>query len=346
MLIKIIALKRFIIRNKVRIKDKIDNAGKVLINQIEKLKDHMPLKKCLKLLQLDFSFYLKLRQHKKCTISLLNQCIVKHPMQLLSEEVQEIKKYLTCQTYLLWPLNSVFHQMRRDGVGSFSKNTFYKYASLLNLKKLLPAHRRSNHLPGIRADRPFELLHIDITRFVCKNSGVVFIHVIRDNFSRAILHTETALRVSAVLVSKSLQTVFEKYLQHIKLPLQIMSDGGPENNCIKDWIHSLNDCLEVNHITAQLDVAYSNSMVEAAIRILKYYGLYQADIPDPPTLIKELNKAVADYNRRPNDGLNGLTPFEVLNGKIYTDIFTEPSVDARSRRIRENKTLKCCSYSF
>ena len=57
-------------------------------------------------------------------------------------------------------------------------------------------------------------------------------------------------------------------------------------------------------------MVHSNSMVEAANRCLKYYGIYQMQIPDFATLKPASDIIVNEYNIRPNITIFGLTPFE------------------------------------
>ena len=49
---------------------------------------------------------------------------------------------------------------------------------------------RKNHTIGIRTDKPLKLLHVDVTKFTCKNGAKAFIYVVKDNFSKAILYAK------------------------------------------------------------------------------------------------------------------------------------------------------------
>ena len=163
-LIKLIALKRFITTYKFRIKDKIGSTITVVVNTIEKLKPFIPVTKCLHILQTDYKQYLSWRRIKNCNQSFINLCIIRHPHQLLKSEVAYLKTYVSDNRFHYWPLISVYHQMRRDNVANYCINTFYKYVNLLHLTRTLPSQRRKNHDIGIRTDTPLKLLHIDVTR--------------------------------------------------------------------------------------------------------------------------------------------------------------------------------------
>ena len=346
-LIKIIALRRFITSHKQRLKDKAGSAAAVVVNTIEKLKPVFNVKKILHALQMDAKEYRKLRKEKQCSISIFNRCVIKHPNQILKQEVNLIKEYNQNPEYVLWPKISIFHQMRKEGVLYCSRNTYYRVINALGLQNILPANRRKKHTKGIRAGAPMTLLHIDVTRFVCRDGSKSFIYVVKDNFSKAILHAMAADTVCMASTEQCLNMVIRKFKHLIKHPLEIMSDGGPENNSIKEWIKDSISNLKLSHITALADVEFSNSMVEAAHYMLKYYGLYQMIIPDKNTLLTCLPKIIDDYNNRPNHTIAGLTPFEALAGKTHTDIFANIKYPiTKEQRIIENKKLKCCGYSF
>lgn len=88
-------------------------------------------------------------------------------------------------------------------------------------------------------------------------------------------------------------------------------------------------------------------MIEAANKQLKYRFLYHHHIPDHNALIKYVNNAVLDFNHRPHDVLNGLTPFEALSGRQFDKAADQQQIlMAKASRIKENKKAGCCYYNF
>jgi putative transposase len=103
----------------------------------------------------------------------------------------------------------------------------------------------------------------------------------------------------------------------------------------------------MNHIIAQHDVDFSNSMIEAANKNLKYRFLYHKHIADYGELCKYVQQAVDDYDYRPHDVLSGLTPLEALTGKtIDKTTLQKEMLLAKAGRMKENKKEMCCSFSF
>ena len=86
---------------------------------------------------------------------------------------------------------------------------------------------------------------------------------------------------------------------------------------------------------------------QAANKQLKYRFLYHQKINDYSKLEAYVEKAILDFNHRPHDVLNGLTPIEVLQGKRYNkEMLNNLLCIAKQTRIRENQKMKCCVSSF
>ena len=103
----------------------------------------------------------------------------------------------------------------------------------------------------------------------------------------------------------------------------------------------------IEHLIAQRDIVFSNSMIEAANKQIKYGFLYRRNIRDCESLVKYVLEAVEDYNNRPHDVLGGLTPIEVLNGQTINIARDQQQIlIAKAARMVENKKLKCCQSGF
>jgi putative transposase len=346
--IRIIALNRFISRNTHRVRENIVQINKVLLNNVLKIGHVFGIKTTLKCLQKPYSWYLQIRRKGTCHSSPFSLCRIKHPTQLLVGEINIIKSYCSDPRFLHWPLSSLYHLIRRDHVAAFNISTFYKYASLLALKRYFPVKRRKNHDTGIRASQPLQILHADATVFRTADNSKSYIYLIQDNFSRAILSFRVALHCTARMAFENLAAVYSQYLAGSTQPdCQLITDDGSENTGqVKDFIHSTRQPV-LRHVVAQRDIVFSNSMIEAANKQIKYRFLYHHHITDHAALLKYVQAAVEDYNNRPHDVLNGLTPLEVLNGKRFDQTLTRQEIAiARQTRAIENKKARCCYYTF
>ena len=170
----------------------------------------------------------------------------------------------------------------------------------------------------------------------------------QDNFSRAILQYTVAPDCKAATMMKLIRNTHSLYLQPAAVNVcQLMTDDGSENfGPVQEFLQSTEN-PSLQHIVAQRDVEFSNSMIEAANKNLKYRFLYHKDIPNFNSLCQYTAQAIEDYNNRPHDVLGGLTPIEVLNGsKTDKDASQQEMITAKTTRIAKNKEQKCCSYSF
>lgn len=347
-LLRVIAISRFIKKYQARIKDNIGNAGAVVLKNISKANKDLPVSAILKYIQLPYSAYLRIKRGRKCGHSLLDLCHIKHPAQLLAKEVAVIKSYCSDARWLRWPLSSVYHQIIRDKAATITISTFYKYVGLLKLQRAKAHHRRKHHHTGIRAQAPLQIIHADATIQRTLDNAKNYIYLVQDNYSRAILTHQVAQSCKAQYVFENLAIVRKQYLQPANInTCQLITDDGSENH---GPVKTLTSCTEfplIQHLVAQRNIEYSNSMIEAANKQLKYRFLYHQSIPDFQALQKYVCQAIEDYNNRPHAALNGLTPLEVLNGTRYDkDYYRSQIIVAKANRIAENKRATCCSFSF
>lgn len=101
----------------------------------------------------------------------------------------------------------------------------------------------------------------------------------------------------------------------------------------------------IQHLIAQKDIVQSNSMIEAANKQIKYRFLYHQTIATFDELENYVQLSVDDYNNRPYTSLNGLTPKEVISGKLPASVnYYEQTKQATQHRIIENKKATCCHF--
>ncbi|WP_276482883.1 integrase catalytic domain-containing protein [Paraflavitalea pollutisoli] len=258
-LLRVIAISRFMKANHTRIKSKIGSANAVVLNNIGKVATTIPVKIILKCLQLPVGHYRKKRQNIRRGQSIAKLCRIKHPLQLLNKEVAAIKAYCTDQRWQFWPLSSVYHQMIRDQAAIFKLPTFYKYVRLLNIQRSQARHRRKHHHVGIRAERPLQILHIDVTVFRTLDNVKNYIYLVVDNYSRSILAWEVALECQAKYVFENLKRVIREHLEPAGITsCQLISDGGAENyGPVKTLVNQPRQPY-IEHLIAQCDIEFSN----------------------------------------------------------------------------------------
>jgi len=149
-----------------------------------------------------------------------------------------------------------------------------------------------------------------------------------------------AVNVATTIGAEDMRSLFlqaRAQLPSDRIPM-LMTDDGSENSFEGRQKSDLS-----RHVIAQKDVHYSNSMIEAFNRILKYNYLYRRQIPDLPSLERAVHEAIHDYNTvRPHHSLKGLTPSQAFAGMQPAVKETARFMEqARQARIQANKTERC-----
>lgn len=135
--------------------------------------------------------------------------------------------------------------------------------------------------------------------------------------------------------SPTAKRVYAAYVRVLKTVLS-------ENN-METFLSSLS--RPVNRKIALVDVHYSNSLIEAHNKIIKYNYLYRMDIPHGEHLRKIFPSIVENFNNRPHVSLAGLTPNEAeqnlsLN-KEQLRIYTAKAAREREMYNRINQCSHC-----
>jgi len=126
----------------------------------------------------------------------------------------------------------------------------------------------------------------------------------------------------------------------------LLVDDGIEN---KGYVSSAirNKEIKLNKLIALKDTHFSNSMVEAVNRRMKYGFLFRQQLLDFEHVKRFLKTAVEQYNNRPHSALFGLTPCEVFYGAIPDKRLFKPQMEqAKILRKAENKALSCDNCAF
>jgi len=164
--------------------------------------------------------------------------------------------------------------------------------------------------------------------------------VIRDNFSRAILACKVTTEYSSEMARQTLEGVLHRFSLMSQEGTLVTDDGMENKGKLEEWLHKPG--MLWKKLVAQLDIIQSNSMVEAANKILKYRFLYTKPVADTNELINTLENAVKNYNGIPNGQLYGFTPNEVLTGaKPDKHHFKAQIITGKKQRLAENQNFPC-----
>ena len=162
-----------------------------------------------------------------------------------------------------------------------------------------------------------------------------------------ILGWKISTQYQSAIMLDNLREVYSTYLLEEENPNTIlMVDDGIENKGLVSTAIE-NKEIKLNKLIAQKDIHFSNSMIEAVNKQMKYNFLFRQELLDLAHTQRYLKTAVEQYNHRPHSALFGFTPYEVFHGKIPDKAFFKPQMEqAKALRKTENQALSCDNCAF
>ena len=192
---------------------------------------------------------------------------------------------------------------------------------------------------GFRAAAPNEAWHIDVTIIKLLDGTKAYLHAVIDNYSRRIL----AWTVGDKLNPMNTCLVLNQAAAHLsESETKVYMDSGVEN--LNKEVNKLLEGGTLERVIAQIDVTFSNSMIESFWRSLKHGWLFINHLDSMATLRKLVEFYVVEHNTAmPHSAFDGQTPDEMYfgRGEAVPDELAQKRREARSRRVEENRKLSC-----
>ncbi|QKX05406.1 DDE-type integrase/transposase/recombinase [Aquimarina sp. TRL1] len=312
-----------------------------VVNVIEEVKHDIPIDKALKVFNINRSTYQNYKTIliHTCNASYFNWCTKRFSNQLLKSEVETIKKYMLHQQYKQWSKASVYLKAIRDGNLQCAITTFYKYCQLLGFKNKVQK-RKSVHYNPVKTSKTNQIWCADVTIFKTKDLTKHYIHFLMDHYSKYILGYKVCKKPASSAIKELLENACKQYTPE---KIRFLTDGGSENANLLVTKFIDNSKIPINHIIAQKDIIFSNSMVEALNKVIKHQFLYAKKINNSKQLSEALEEAVLVYNTiRPQMSLKGNTPGETWNGVPIDFSKYNASLDThKAYRRQQNKRNSC-----
>ena len=311
-----------------------------IIKTIESVRPALGFKRSMKAFGISYQQFYAWKKHIKCKKHDKVLCRRLNVRQLTQKEVDIIADYLQNPAYKYWNLSSIYYQILRNKAAFFSKTSFYKYANRLHIERISGFKRKIKS--GIRANCPKQLLHMDVTIYRPLDHTRVYIYLLVDNYSRFIMNWKASLQYSAQISCRNLSEAYQIYdLKSMPPYIELITDGGSENKGEVDSFVALTQD-NMKKLVAQSDIWFSNSMVEAVNKQIKYDYLFTRDFLDFEETENFLSFAIDEYNNKPHGSLFGLTPKEVFEGMIPDkNMFAEQIKQEAKKRKYINLNQDC-----
>jgi putative transposase len=318
------------------------NSKRLILRAIDRSKKAMPLTASLRLAGISASRYHSWCRIKEgCDLEDQPSCPRAMPSRLTSDEVAVIETMVTSGEQRFMSVRALALYAQRVGKVFASPTTWYRLIRRRGWRR--PRTRIYPPKPkvGVRAMAPGELLHLDVTIIKLLDGTRMYLHAIIDNYSRRILSWTLESCLGSGATCRVLREAAMEIVGKVEGAL-LVSDAGSEN--VNRNVDDALEGVDLERVLAQIDVTYSNSMIEAFWRSLKHSWLYLHGLETET----ELRRLVAFYVEAHNDvmphsAFAGQTPNEVFfgTGDAVAARLAAKRVQAQTERIDRNRSAGC-----
>ena len=312
-----------------------------LLRAIDHARTCIPLQALLRLLRLSPSrFHTWCRRDAACELDDQPSCPRTSPHRLTTAEIRVIEDMVTSPDYRHVPTGTLAVLAQRLGRVFAAPSTWYRLVRRFGWRRpRLPVHPAKPKV-GLRTTRPDETWHIDTTVIRLLDGTRVYLHAVIDNFSRRILAWRVA---DTVAPANSVTVLLEaaRAATSTDTPV-VLADGGVEN--VNAQVDDLITSGILHRLLAYTDVKFSNSMIEAWWRSLKYQWLFLHPLDSVATVRPLVAFYVREHNTvLPHSAFRGHTPDEMYfgTGAAVLDELATRAASARQARQEANRTAAC-----
>jgi len=314
----------------------------VLLRAVERASKVLPLSSALRVLRLSASRYHSWRQVEAgCDLDDQPSCPRVRPMRLTSQEIESMRTLAESGDHRHMSLRALALHAQRIGKVVASPSTWYRMARRLAWRR--PRRRLYPAKPkiGIRASAPGELLHVDVTIIRLLDGTRAYLHAAIDNYSRRIVSWSLEDRLGSGGTCRLLrEAAFQ--LRGRSRRTAVVTDAGCEN--VNADVDDLLEDEGLRHTLAQVDITFSNSMIEAFWRSLKHSWLYLHSLESIESLRRLVDFYVRQHNEvMPHAAFEGQTPNEMYFGRGDAVVvkLAGKRISARDQRIEANRVAQC-----
>ncbi len=317
-----------------------DGSPKVLLlRTIERPRSVLPLRIVLRVLRLSRSRHHSWKREEECGLDDMPSCPRTSPQQLTYDEVETIKEMVTSDEYRHVPTATLAILAQRIGTVFASPTTWFRLVRLYKWRRPRLRVHPTKPKDGIRSSVPNEIWHVDTTLTRLLDGARAYIHAVIDNFSRRIL----AWKVSATFNPDiTAELLLDAASGLIDVKPTLLVDGGVEN--FNSAVDELVDSGLLKRLLAQIDISFSNSLIESWRRALKHQWLFLNTLDTVSRLEKLVAFYVDGHNKRlPHSAFRDQTPDEMYfgSGDRVPDELNAAKKVARQSRMEVNRALTC-----
>ena len=283
--------------SKVRLDyERLPEAGakRILLRAIERAGKALPLSATLRITRLSASRYHSwCRSQDECELDDQSSCPRIVPTRLTHSEVETMQEMVEGDDYRHMSLRGLALHAQRIGKIFASPSTWYRLVKIAGWRR--PRNRVFPTKPkiGIRATAPGELLHLDVTIIKLLDGTRAYLHAVIDNYSRRILSWTLEDRLGSGGTRRILRDAAVQLRDRFE-ETTVVADSGTEN--VNGEVDELLKDEALARVLAQVEVTFSNSMIEAFWRSLKHSWIFLHSLDNFTTLGRLIEFYVAAHN--------------------------------------------------
>ena len=305
----------------------------------------IPLLSCLKVIGLSLQRYRHwLKRQVRCHLEDQPSCPRITPTRLSALEVLSIKRLKGSRELTHLSTLSLSWLAKKTGEVFASPSTWSRVIRDLGLKKNRVRIYPPKPKLGIRALRPGEIWHLDVTILRLQDGTRAFVQAVIDNYSRYVLAWNVSPEYGGQKTQSLLTIALQKSMDlGISLIPNVWVDSGTEN--LNQHVDQLVTENLIRRTVAQIDIEFSNSMIEMLFHRLKHRYLFTFPLSSFETLVKGVDFFLTESNDKiPHAALRGATPLEMITGRWGEDqlnLLKEKIIEAKKLRCATNKAQRC-----
>jgi len=313
-----------------------------LLHAVGRARRVLPLSSVLRVLYLSASrYHAWVRAEQGCDLQDQPSCPRSTPHRLTPEEVGTMKEMVISADCRHMSIRALALHAQRIGKVFAHPATWAKLTRerrwLRPRLRVYPAKAKI----GVRADRPNAVWHVDCTILKLLDGSNAYVHAVIDNFSRRILAWTVDDRINPGSTCRILLAAAKNLVPGPK-ETDVFMDGGGEN--VNREVDGLFDVKPLRRILAQVDVSYSNSLIEAWWRSLRHQWLYLNSLDTLVTVRRLVGWYVREHNEvLPHAAFDGQTPDEVYfgRGEGGPERLALEREQARQKRLKRHREATC-----
>jgi putative transposase len=319
-----------------------DAAGKRrLVGAVERARQAMPLSAALRVLRLSSArYHVWVRAEEVCRLDDRPSCPRSMPQRLTYAEVEVIGGMVQSTEHRHMSIRGLALHAQRIGKVFAHPATWGKLIRERGWgRPRLRLHPAKSKI-GLRTAAPNDAWHIDVTIIRLLDGTKAYVHAVIDNFSRKVLAWTVAGRLDPMNTHGVLTRAAGNLPASTKA--DVFMESGVEN--LNGDVAPLFDGSALHRVIAQIDVSFSNSMIEAWWRSLKHRWLYLHPLDNIATVRRLVEFYVTEHNERiPHAAFEGQTPDEIYFGRgaHIPGELAAGRRDARRDRVACNRAAAC-----